>query len=133
MSRSFCYVLLFAALGVGGCGGVHNQGRVAAEPNIVPASYKAEIQAFLRTYLNDPTNIRGAFVSEPALMRIGGVERYVSCLKFNARKSSGDYEGSKERVVLFLAGRLDTMVMARADQCGKALYQPFPELERLSR
>jgi hypothetical protein len=125
--------LLCAVLGVSACGGVHNQGRERAEPNIAPANYKAEILAFLRTYLNDPTNIRGAFISEPAMMQLGGVERYVSCLKFNARKVGGDYEGSKERLVLFLAGRLDTMIMAKPDQCAKAAYQPFPELERLAR
>jgi hypothetical protein len=125
--------ILCAALGAGGCSGVHNQARERAEPNVAPASYKSDIQAFLRTYLNDPTNIRGAFVSEPALMQIGGVERYVSCLKYNARKASGDYEGSKERLVLFLAGRLDTMLPAKSDQCAKAVYQPFPEIERLSR
>jgi hypothetical protein len=126
-------ILVCAALAVSACGGVHNQPRERAEPNIAPVNYKSEIQAFLRTYLNDPTNIRSAFISEPALMRIGGVERYVSCLKFNARKSGGEYEGSKERLVLFLAGRLDTMLMAKPDQCAKAAYQPFPEIERLSR
>ncbi|MDT3686109.1 MAG: hypothetical protein RO009_13825 [Pseudorhodoplanes sp.] len=121
------------ALALSACGGVHNQPREAAEPNVVPVNYKPEILAFLRTYLNDPTHIRGAFVSEPALMQIGGVQRYVACAKFNARKSSGEYEGSKERLVIFLAGRLDTMLPAKGDQCGKAVYHPFPELERLSR
>lgn len=125
--------LLCAALGVGACSSVQNQGRERAEPNIAPVSYKSDILAFLRTYLNDPTNIRGAFVSAPALTQIGGVERYVSCLKFNARKVGGDYEGSKERLVLFLSGRLDTMIPAKPDQCARASYQPFPELERLSR
>jgi hypothetical protein len=121
------------ALALSACGGVHNQPREAAEPNVAPVNYRPEILAFLRTYLNDPTHIRGAFVSEPALMQIGGVQRYVACAKFNARKSSGEYEGSKERLVIFLAGRLDTMLLAKGDQCGKAVYQPFPELERLSR
>lgn len=65
-------------------------------------------------------------------MQVGGVERYAVCLKFNARKSSGEYEGSKERLVLFLAGRLDTMLPAKGDLCSKAAYQPFPELERLT-
>src|SRR5690606_13884362 len=98
MSRIFPYtaVVVCAALGLGACGGVHNQPSVAADPNIAPVNYKPDIQAFLRSYLNDPTKIRGAFVSEPALMQIGGVQRYISCLKFNARKSGGDYEGSKE-------------------------------------
>jgi hypothetical protein len=125
--------LVSAVLCVGACGGVHNQARESAEPNTPPVNYKPDIQAFLRTYLNDPTKIRGAFISEPALMQIGSVQRYASCLRFNARKSGGEYEGSKDRVVIFLAGRLDTMVLARADQCAKAVYQPFPEIERLAR
>jgi hypothetical protein len=135
MFRALRYTTAFvgAALSLGACGGVHNQAREAADPNITPVNYKSDIQAFLRTYLNDPTKIRGAFISEPALMQIGGVQRYVSCLRFNARKSSGEYEGSKDRLVLFLSGRLDTMVMAKPDQCAKAVYQPFPEIERLTR
>jgi hypothetical protein len=134
MPRELLYaVLTCVALVLGACGGVHNQRSEPAEPNIVPANYKSDILAFLRTYLNDPTNIRGASVSEPTLMQIGGVQRYVSCLRFNARKSGSEYEGSKDRLVLFLAGRLDTMLMAKPDQCAKAAFQPFPELERLTR
>lgn len=120
-------------LAVGACGGVHNQPRERAEPNIAPVNYKPDILAFLRSYLNDPTKIRGAFLSEPALMQIGTVQRYVSCVRFNARKSTGEYEGSKDRLVLFLSGRLDTMLPAKPEQCAKAVYQPFPELERLTR
>lgn len=119
------------ALVLGACGSVH-QARQGTEANTPPVNYKSDILAFLRSYLNDPTHIRGAFVSEPALMQVGGVERYAVCLKFNARKSSGEYEGSKERLVLFLAGRLDTMLPAKGDLCSKAVYQPFPELERLT-
>lgn len=135
MFRALRYTAAFVgvALSLGACGGVQNQAREAADPNFAPVNYKPDIQAFLRTYLNDPTKIRGAFISEPALMQIGGVQRYVSCLKFNARKSNGEYEGSKDRLVLFLSGRLDTMVMAKPDQCAKAVYQPFPEIERLTR
>jgi hypothetical protein len=127
-------IVVGLALWLAACGGVHNQPRAPADPNILPAaSYKTDILAFLRTYLNDPTRIRGAFVSEPALMEVSGIQRYASCLRFNARKSNGDYEGSKDRIVLFLSGRLDTMVNARPEQCAKATFQPFPELERLSR
>lgn len=127
------FAAMALALGLAACGGVHNQPTIRGEANIVPASYKAEILAFLRTYLNDPTKIRGAFVSEPALTQVVGTQRYASCLRFNARKSNGEYEGSKDRLVLFLSGRLDTMVPAKPDQCANAAYQPFPELERLSR
>jgi hypothetical protein len=67
------------------------------------------------------------------LREIDGVRRYASCLRFDAKKSSGGYEGSKDRVVVFLGGRLDTMVPAKPDHCGEAAFHPFPELERLTR
>jgi hypothetical protein len=128
IAGAFAGYLLLAA-----CSGVDNQERVVADPNIAPSGYKAEIQAFLRSYLNDPTGIRGAFVSEPEVMDLGGVRRYASCLRFNARKSGGQYEGSKDRVVVFLNGRLDTMVLARGEQCKSASFKPFPEIEKLTR
>jgi hypothetical protein len=106
---------------------------IKAEPNVMPANYRAEIIAFLRTYLNDPTRIRTATISEPALRSAGSEERYAVCLRFNARKSGGEYEGVKERIVFFLAGKLDTMAEARREQCAGAVYQPFPELEALTR
>ena len=48
-----------------------------------------------------------------------------------SRKTTGGYEGSKERLIVFLAGKLDTMIDARRDDCSGMTYQPFPELERL--
>lgn len=120
-------------LALAACSGVDNQERVVADPNIAPSGYKTEIQAFLRSYLNDPTGIRGAFVSEPEVMDLGGVRRYASCLRFNARKSGGQYEGSRDRVVVFLNGRLDTMVPARGEMCKSATFRPFPELEKMTR
>jgi hypothetical protein len=134
MVRGLTHVVVSsAAILLAACSTTQNQGRVTADPNISPLNYRADIQAFLRNYLNNPSQIRGAFVSEPALMQVGGVQRYASCLRFNARKSDGQYEGSKDRLVLFLSGRLDTMVPAKPEHCASAAYQPFPELERLSR
>ncbi len=104
-----------------------------SEPNVPPANYRPEIIAFLRTYLNDPTKIRSASISEPTLRSTGREDRYAVCLRFNARKTNGEYEGVKERIVFFLAGRLDTMAEARRDQCAGAVYQPFPEIEALTR
>lgn len=110
-----------------------SQGRVVADANVMPENYRSEILAFLRTYLNDPTKIRTAFISEPALRSTGREERYGVCLRFNARKTDGQYEGARERVVFFLSGKLDAMAEARREQCAGANYQPFPELEALTR
>jgi hypothetical protein len=123
---------------LGACGVVkdwpYQQAVVRGEANIYPDNYRADILAFLRTYLNDPTQIRGAGISEPALRPgAAGESRYAVCVRFNARNAGGSYEGSKDRVVYFLAGRLDTMIEARREQCAGATYQPFPELEQLRR
>src|SRR4051794_40299732 len=42
--------------------------------------YRADIVAFMRTYLNDPTGVRDAFISEPALRSFENAQRYTLCL-----------------------------------------------------
>ncbi len=111
--------------------GHYPQGTVQGEANILPANYRADTLAFLRTYLNDPRGIRDAAISEPVLRDVGRTKRYALCVRFNARKSAGGYEGTKDRLIVFLAGKLDTMIEARRDDCSGVTYQPFPELERL--
>ena len=108
---------------------------ITTDPNTPPVNYKAEIIAYLRTYLNDPTGVRGAYIAEPELRAIPGssAQRYMVCLRFNAKDSTGKYEGSRDRMVAFLSGRLDTIVPARKEQCDKANWQPFTELEKLRR
>jgi hypothetical protein len=98
-----------------------------------PSDYRNDIIAFMRTYLNDPTGVRGASVSEPALREVEGAKRYTVCLRYTAHKSNGQYAAPKESIVLFRDGRLDRIVDNARDQCKDAAYQPFPELERLSR
>jgi hypothetical protein len=98
-----------------------------------PTSYKADIVAFMRTYLNEPVGVRGAFISEPTLRPLGGVNRYTVCVRYNARKSGGQYAGSKDSLVLFSEGRLDRVIDNAREQCKDAAYMPFQELERMSR
>lgn len=124
--------VLFAATMLSACAS-EQPSVMTGEPNIPPANYKAEILAYLRTYLNDPTGVREAYITEPSLLTVGGTQRYVSCLRFNAKNSLGKYEGSKSRVVAFLSGRFDTLAPARDEQCKDANWQPFPELEKLRR
>ncbi len=61
----------------------------------------------MRTYLNDPTHVRGAAVSQPQLKTIGPGERYVACVRYNARKIDGKYAGSKDGVAIYVSGKLD--------------------------
>jgi hypothetical protein len=100
--------------------------------NIFPEKYRAEILAYQRSYLNDPTGIRSAAISQPALRKVGSVERYVVCVRFNAKQPTGGYAGVRDHMAIFLAGKLDQMGVTR-ELCKDAAYEPFPEMERLTR
>jgi hypothetical protein len=101
------------------------------DENLFPANYKADILKVMPDILGDPTNIRDAFISEPALMPFRNVSRYTVCVRFNPRTSGRRYAGSQDRIGIFLAGELQQFVPATPEQCGKAAYKPFPELEKL--
>src|ERR1044072_2963222 len=81
--------------------------------NIFPDKYRAEILAYQKSYLNDPTGIRSAAISQPELRKVGSVERYVVCVRFNAKQPSGGYAGVREHLAIFLAGKLDQMGATR--------------------
>ena len=106
--------------------------------NIYPQNYRQDLLAFLRTYLNDPTNVRGAAVSQPQLKYIGPGDRYVSCVRFNARNLDGKYVGSKDGAATFVSGKLERFFdnpreLRERELCKDAVFAPFPELERLTR
>jgi hypothetical protein len=106
--------------------------------NIYPQNYRQDLLAFLRTYLNDPTQVRAAAVSQPQLRYIGPGERYVSCVRFNARNSDGKYVGSKDGAATFVAAKLERFFdnpkeLRERELCKDAAFAPFPELERLTR
>src|ERR1035438_4338672 len=130
-------VALLPALAVGGC--VTDVGPSQAElksnweaQNIPPQGYKQDLMAYLRIYLNDPTGIHGAAVSQPQRKEVGSGERYVACVRYNARKSDGTYAGSKDGVAVFVSGKLDRFFDTPRDVrelCKEAVFAPFPELE----
>lgn len=122
-------LLLAFALVLSACASARN--REVRDPR--PENYKPDILAMLHVYLRDPTQIRDAAASEPTPVLVGTTNRYVVCLRFNAKKSSGEYAGLKQYMAIFVAGRLDQMVEAKPEQCAAADYQPFPEAERLTR
>ena len=104
--------------------------------NVYPQGYRQDLLAFLRTYLNDPSHVRSASVSQPQLKYIGSGDRYVACVRYNARNSDGKYVGSKDGAAIYVAGRLDRFIDTSKDVrelCKEVAFLPFPELERLTR
>lgn len=104
---------------------------VANQP--YPNNYRAEVLAFLRTYLNNPTGVRSAAMADPVQRVVGGRLRYVVCLRFTPRESDGSYREPRERAVLFVDGRLDRLVENASEPCAGAVYQPYPEMEKMAR
>ena len=98
-----------------------------------PNNYKNEILAFMKTYLNNPVGVRDAVMAEPVQRTVGGRLRYVSCLRFSARDSDGNYREPRERAVLYVDGRLDRVIENASEVCAGAVYASFPELEKMTR
>src|SRR5262245_4507407 len=90
------------AIGLGGCNSQWNYERERAERanTTFPPNYRAEILSYMRTYLNDPSGVRDAFVSEPALRFVDGANRYSVCLRYNPKRTDGRYGGSRDNLVL---------------------------------
>jgi len=98
-----------------------------------PNNYRAELLAFMKTYLNNPVGVHDAAMAEPVQRTVGGRLVYVSCLRFTPRESDGSYREARERAILYVNGRLDRMVEKASDICAGAVYAPFPEMEKLTR
>ena len=130
-SRVEGLVLAFA-LALSACTGGHLR-REGASPGPPPENYKSDILAMLHVYFRDATQIRDAAASEPKLQLVAERNRYVVCLRLNAKKSDGEYAGTKQFLAIFAGGRLDQMIEAKPEDCAGAEYRPFPEAETLSR
>jgi hypothetical protein len=104
--------------------------------NIYPQNYKSDLLAFLRTYLNNPDHIRTAALAPPQMKTVGPGQRFVACVRYDARDSDGKYKGAKDGVAVYVVGKLDQFIdqpKAAREICKDAAYAPFPELERLTR
>ena len=98
-----------------------------------PTNFKSEILSLMKTYLNNPVGVRDAAMAEPVQRVVGGRLRYISCLRFNARDSGGNYREARERAVLYVDGRLDRVIENASEVCAGAVYASFPELEKMTR
>ena len=98
-----------------------------------PGNYRADLIAFLRTYLNDPRGIRDGSLAEPALREVRGRKLFIACLRYNARQPDGVFPGASERAVVFVDGRLDRLIEDGKEYCAGSSYAPFPEMEKLAR
>jgi hypothetical protein len=134
-----CAAILLLPIALAACAG-SDDGRsvsftddrgVANQP--YPDNYRAELLAFMKTYLNNPVGVHDALVAEPVQRTVGGRLRYVTCLRFTPRESDGSYRAPRERALLYVNGRLDRMVENASEICPGAVYASFPDLEKMTR
>ncbi len=126
--KGLCLLSVFA-VAVAGCS---SSGKAPEDdPNVFPSTYKEEILNTLTNLLDDPTNVRGAYISDPVLRTVGKDQRYTVCVRSDSRDVNKQYLGSKDRIGFFYGGHLNQLVEASKEQCGTAAYRPFPELEKL--
>ena len=104
---------------------------VSSQP--FPKNYRAEVLAFLKTYLNDPVGVRDAVMAEPVERVVGGRLRFLACLRFSAREPDGGHREPRERAILFVDGRLDRIIENAVEPCAGVAYVPFAELEKMTR
>jgi len=113
--------------GSDGGGGFSNPFAPRAEkpvdPNLYPASYKADLLAYLQKQPPEIEGITEASISAPALAQLSGNEsRYFMCF----RAAGANFR--REKLITFFAGQINQYVNAAGPPCATAAYEPFPEL-----
>ena len=144
-------VLVSIGMALAGCADAYQNEltrKTIETQNVKPENYKPDLLAFMKTYLNDPTNVREATMSEPTKLYGLDTERYAACLRYNAKSAGSKYTGLRDHLAIFVSGKFDRMIeLGRAtaagsnsgplqplrEYCASATYQPVPELEQLKR
>ena len=104
--------------------------KLAEQP--YPDNYRADLLAFMRTYLNDPGAVREATIAAPVQRTVAGKPRYVACLRYTAT-GQGDNYGGGDRAALFVDGRMERLMEKAGSLCAGVTYEPFPEMQKLKR
>ncbi|MGA6936271.1 MAG: hypothetical protein WB041_12950 [Pseudolabrys sp.] len=131
MVRCAAKLCLLSALAVSLLACSSDKKQAEENPNVFPSDYKNEILTTLTSSLDDPTNIRSAYITDPFIRPAGKEERYVVCVRSDSRNVARHYTGITDRIGYFYNGHLNQLVDATKEQCGNIAYKPFPELEKL--
>jgi hypothetical protein len=99
------------------------------EENVAPADYRAQVADLMRRRLAG-RNAKDASIAEPVLKTSLATPRYVACVRLSATEG-GTSKGSKFYfyAAYFFAGKITQVVDATVEQCDKATFLPFPELQ----
>jgi hypothetical protein len=100
--------------------------------NTFPADYKQELAAFLRSYIENPRQVRDAAIGTPVLRPVGGGQpRYVTCVRYNPRNFENKYLGNTEKLAIFIDGKMNQFLESDPQICSGLAYQRYPEIENM--
>jgi hypothetical protein len=99
-------------------------------PTVPPKDFKSDIIVTLRKIFesNGTVSVSNALVSDPALDK---EQRYTACVRYTAHGALPGEIGNAERIAYFYGGRINQLIEVAGDQCARAAYKPFPELNRV--
>ncbi len=130
-SAAGLFLLYALAAALAGCSDDKTAQPIA---NVYPKDYRREIIATLRKDVftkNETTSVSGAFVSDPVLQTSGTTQLYVACVRYSAHGTAYNLTGNATRIGYFYGGHLNQLVPVSGDECVKAAYKPFPELDQV--
>jgi hypothetical protein len=95
-----------------------------------PAYFRPALAAVIISSLREPGSVSDPAVSEPFLRWMVSADRYIVCVRFNARNGFGGMTGPAELMAVYEDGDLVRVIPAAAGECREARYMPFPELRK---
>ena len=102
----------------------------------LPSTYRSIIVQKIKSAAKDPYSIRSAEIALPKIGFVGlfnGGNAVVVCVRYNAKNSFGAYVGVEDVLFAFRDGMFLGMLDNHPLACrGGDIYEPFPELEKIS-
>jgi hypothetical protein len=136
-------VLALLAAGLAGCSGYKTDnmldyitpGKVPEPPPVVkdryPEGYRTAVANVMRTWLENPGKVKDAYIAQPVIKPVSGTPLYVTCVRYNARTTGGQYMGTRSNLVVFLDGKVGQFLTEDPQICAGLSYQRYQELEQL--
>jgi hypothetical protein len=121
-------ILLWFFMLAGCAGGYTPTPPPPASSLVAPVTYRGPIAAQFKATLRDPTSVRDARISQPFVRHMGAGERYVVCVRLNAKNGFGGYSGPVDRLAVFVGGELLSIVPTVAGECREVAMTPFSEI-----
>ena len=133
MVRCAAKLCLLSALAVSLLACSSDKKQAEENPNVFPSDYKNEILTTLTSSLDDPTNIRSAYITDPFIRPAGKEERYVVCVRSDSRNVARHYTGIRIASVISITVISINWLMLRKNSAEISPTSRFPNSRNYAR